>query len=99
MSTVKNTSIYGAASSPEEASSMSTSRHLGNQFNTTTSAYGDSHSPKHSNWTMDSPKGKHRKSKADSKKRNGSHNRFYQPEHAKGASGYTGKHAKTIEYS
>lgn len=102
MSTVKTSTEYtGAASSPAEASAMSATRHLSGQFDggTTTSSYGDRHAPKHSKWSMESPAGAHRKSKDASKKRNRTANKFYQPTHAKGASGYTGKHAKTTEYS
>lgn len=56
-----------------------------------TETYPDSHSPKHSKWSMGGSKGKHAKSKSKS---SGSSLKttYYTGKHAKGATGYTGKH-------
>ena len=64
---------------------MSLLSHL--QFGGPKDPSGSDYTPKHSNWSMDGPQGKHR----SGKKSKGS--MFSRPQHAKGASGYTGKHS------
>lgn len=63
--------------------------------NTTSATYPETHAPKHSKWSFGGSKGKHRKA-GKSRNKSGT---FYQPRHAKGATGYTGKHAKITENS
>jgi hypothetical protein len=62
---------------------------------TTSATYTDTHSPKHSRWSFNGPQGKHRKA-GKSRNKSGA---FYQPEHAKGATGYTGRHSRITENS
>jgi hypothetical protein len=79
---------------------MAATDHLGPQFGTTSATYADGHQPKHSNWTMSGASssgyvGKRRKGG----KSKPAKNILHRPAHAKGATGYTGKHGKTTENS